>query len=146
MRLDGERLYVDLLFPVSKKYANWDPEVTVEVGDWGRITNGSTRLAFWHKGRGTFLKEGNIYTDGKAVEHGIPPPTQFGAGATHGVSWIVSRNIAECDVDAIVGGYVLIATYYLDVSQFYSIDRRLPLYNARSRRVSKFRLAVELYL
>ena len=105
--LDSERLYVDLLFRVSKKYASWDPEVPVEVGDWGRITAGSTGLAFWRRGRGTFLKEGNIYTDGKAAEQGIPSPTQFGAGATEGVSWIVSQNVEECDVDATVGGYVL---------------------------------------
>jgi len=102
--LDSERLYVDLLFTVSKKYASWDPEVAVEVGDWGRITTGNTGLAFWRRRRGTFLKEGNIYADGKADELGIPPPTQFGAGATEGMHWIVSQNVQECDVNACIGG------------------------------------------
>lgn len=107
--LDSERLYVDLLFRVSKKYASWDPEITVEVGDWGRITTGYTGLAFWRRGRGTFLKEGNIYTDGKAEAHGIPRPKEFGADATEGVNWIVSQNVEECDVSVTAGGYVPIA-------------------------------------
>jgi hypothetical protein len=113
--LDSERQYVDLLFRVSKKYANWDPEVKVEVGDWGRITTGQTGLAFWRRGRGTFLKEGNIYKDGKAEEVGIPPPTEFGADAIEGISWIVSQNLKECDVDAAVGGYVLTNLCHLDI-------------------------------
>jgi hypothetical protein len=105
--LDSERQYIDLLFRVSKKYGSWDPEVAVEVGDWGRITTGRPGLAFWRRGRGTFLKEGNIYQDGKADAVGIPPPKEFGAEASEGVSWIVSQNLTECDVDAAVGGYVL---------------------------------------
>jgi hypothetical protein len=104
--LDSERLYVDLLFRVSKKYASWDPEITVEVGDWGRITTGYTGLAFWRRGRGTFLKEGNIYTDGKAEAHDIPRPKEFGADATEGVNWIISQNVEECDVSVTAGGYV----------------------------------------
>lgn len=102
---DSERHYVDLLFRASKKYASWDPEVSISVGDWGMITRGKTGLAFWKSGRGVFLKEGNIYADGKAKDHHIPEPKEHGANSTEGVSWIVSKNAQACDVDATVGGY-----------------------------------------
>ena len=113
---DSERLYVDLLYRASKKYANWDPEVAVEVGDWGKITTGRTGLAFWRHDRGTFLKEGNIYKDGKAKKHGIPPPTDFGLEATDGVTWIASTNVQECDVSAAEEGTLL---YGLPSSRIY---------------------------
>ncbi|CCM00514.1 uncharacterized protein FIBRA_02548 [Fibroporia radiculosa] len=96
--LDNERLYVDLLFRASKKYANWDPEVVVEVGDWGRITKGRPGLAFWRRKRGTFLKEGNIYKDGKAEKYGIPPPQEHGGDASEGETWISSQNAHQIDV------------------------------------------------
>jgi hypothetical protein len=111
LMLDSERKFVDLLFRASKKYANWDPEVVVEVGDWGRITTGKTGLAFWRRGRGTFLKEGNIYKDGKAEKYGIPPPKELGLGSTEGVTWIVSQNLQECDVNAAVGGCVTMVSF-----------------------------------
>jgi hypothetical protein len=63
----AERQFVDLIFRASKKYASWDPEVIVEVGDYGRITQGKTGLAFWRKKRGIFLKEENIYKNGLAA-------------------------------------------------------------------------------
>jgi len=102
--LDSERLYVDLLFRASKKYASWDPEVKVEVGDWGRITTGHVGLAFWRRARGTFLKEGNIYKDGKAEKYGIPDPVEYGQDATEGVTWMVSQNAEELDASADVAG------------------------------------------
>ncbi|TFK52884.1 hypothetical protein OE88DRAFT_1711746 [Heliocybe sulcata] len=101
--MDSERLYVDLLFKASRKYASWDPEVEVNVGDWGRITSGRRGLAFWRKQRGTFLKEGNIYTDGIAEEYGIPSPKEHGKDATEGVTWITSQNTQEIDVSAGAG-------------------------------------------
>lgn len=104
---DSEREYVDLLFRASKKYASWDPEIPVEAGDWGRITNGRTGWAFWRRRRGTFLKEGNIFDDGKAAEHNIRKPKEYGADSTEGVSWIVSENVTECDINTAVGGCVL---------------------------------------
>ena len=102
---DSERKYVDLLFRVSKKYASWDPEIPVRVGDWGRITNGKTGLAFWRRGRGTFLKEGNImiYDDGKAELYSIPPPEEHGRGDDHAVSWIASANAKACDISLAAG-------------------------------------------
>lgn len=105
--LDSERQYVDLLFRACKKYASWDPEVSVEVGDWGRITAGRRGLAFWRRGRGTFLKEGNIYKDGKAEKHKIPLPKEFGVGATEGVTWVTSQNAHSCDINITAEGYVL---------------------------------------
>ncbi|KZP30253.1 hypothetical protein FIBSPDRAFT_726090 [Athelia psychrophila] len=101
---DIEREYVDLLFRASKKYASWDPEIPVVVGDWGRITSGRTGWAFWRRSRGTFLKEGNIFDDGKAAEHAINVPKEYGADSTEGVTWIVSENVTECDISAAAGG------------------------------------------
>jgi hypothetical protein len=102
--LDSERLYVDLIFRASKKYASWDPEVLVEVGDWGRITTGKRGWAFWRSARGTFIKEGNIYKDGTAEKYGIPLPKEFGVEATEGVTWVTSQNAEQCDIDVAAGG------------------------------------------
>ncbi|KAF8144954.1 hypothetical protein K438DRAFT_2100406 [Mycena galopus ATCC 62051] len=41
------------------------PRITVKVGDYGKITRGPRGLAFWRK-NGTFVREGNIYTDDKS--------------------------------------------------------------------------------
>ncbi|KAF8164155.1 hypothetical protein K438DRAFT_1617742 [Mycena galopus ATCC 62051] len=102
--LNSERAYVDLLFRASKKYASWDPEVVVKVGDWGRITQGKRSLLFWRR-NGTFLKEGNIYLDGKAKEHKIPDPIEYDGGAsTEGETWVVSQNAEQVDVSSSVGG------------------------------------------
>ena len=106
--LDSERLYVELLFSTSKKYASWDPEVPVRCGDWGRITAGSPGWAFWRKRRGIFLKEGNIYQDGKAKIWGIPPPTEHGIDSDEGVTWITSKNAHETDASVNVEGWVII--------------------------------------
>jgi len=102
--LDSERLYVDLLFRASKKYASWDPEIVVKVGDYGRISTGRTGLRFWQRNKGTFVKEGNIYEDGKAEKYGIPESKEYGADATEGDTWIVSENAEAIDVSAAVQG------------------------------------------
>jgi len=101
---NNERTYADLLFKASRKYASWDPEVPVEVGDWGSLTRGSTGLAFWKKDRGIFLKEGNIYTDGTAEKYELPKPVERTPDSTEGVTWIVSDNAKEISMDAAVGG------------------------------------------
>lgn len=103
---DAEHEYIDLIFRSSQKYASWDPEIPVEVGDWGRITGGSTSLAFWRHGGGTFLKEGNIYTDedGKADEFAIPCPKEHGTDSTQRMTWVASNNAVECDLGAPIGG------------------------------------------
>ncbi|KAJ7705235.1 hypothetical protein B0H14DRAFT_3645622 [Mycena olivaceomarginata] len=95
--LNSERAYVDLLFRASKKYASWDPEVVVRVGDWGRITQGKRSLIFWRR-KGTFLKEGNIYVDGKAKKHDIPDPLKYDE------TWVVSQNAEQVDASSSVGG------------------------------------------
>ncbi|KAJ7685761.1 hypothetical protein DFH06DRAFT_1264831 [Mycena polygramma] len=100
--LNSERAYVDLLFRASRKYASWDPEIPVKVGDWGKITQGKRGLAFWRK-NGTFLKEGNIFLDGKAKEHNIPEPVEHGGGETEGESWVVSKNAEQVDVSSSIG-------------------------------------------
>ena len=102
--MDAERVYVDLVFRASKKYANWDPEVAVEVGDYGRITEGpKSRLTFWRREQGTFLKEGNIYTDGQASTWKIPAPKENGTESNGGQTWVTSKNVRETDVD--LAGY-----------------------------------------
>jgi len=70
----------------------------VDVGDWGRITAGETGWAFWRRKQGTFVKEGNIYTDGIADRHGIPKPIDFGEDAAGGLTWVVSQNAEEMDI------------------------------------------------
>jgi len=60
-------------------------------------------LAFWRRGRGTFLKEGNIYDDGKAELYNIPRPEEHGRGDDHAVSWIVSANAQACDISLAAG-------------------------------------------
>ncbi|KAK7038275.1 hypothetical protein R3P38DRAFT_2516297 [Favolaschia claudopus] len=97
----SERTYVDLLFRSSRKYASWDPEIVTKVGDYGRITRGRRRFVFWRK-RGTFLKEGNIFTDGTANKYQIPPPTEYG-GASEGETWVVSINGKQVDLEASLG-------------------------------------------
>ncbi|KAJ6452232.1 hypothetical protein C8R45DRAFT_1057037 [Mycena sanguinolenta] len=87
--LKCERAYTDLVFRATGKYAAWDPEVPIKVGDYGRITRGRHGLAFWRRNRnGKFVREGNIYTDGKADEFGISAPginmeLSFSAGGVH---------------------------------------------------------------
>jgi hypothetical protein len=81
---NSERLYADLVFIVSRKYASWDPEIQVEVGDYGRITSGKRRFPmFWRK-QGIFVKEGNIYNHvclrGGRAENDNPTKDSF---ATH---------------------------------------------------------------
>ncbi|KAJ7907296.1 hypothetical protein B0H13DRAFT_1618590 [Mycena leptocephala] len=100
--LNSERAYVDLLFRASRKYASWDPEVLVKVGDWGRITQGKRGLIFWRK-KGTFLKEGNIFLDGKAEKYKIPEPTEYGGDSSEGETWVVSKNAKQVDVSSSVG-------------------------------------------
>uniref|UniRef100_A0A8H7XN07 Uncharacterized protein n=1 Tax=Psilocybe cubensis TaxID=181762 RepID=A0A8H7XN07_PSICU len=95
-----ERLYVDLIFRSSRKYPNWDPEVTIQVGDYGRITQGKRGLKFWMKNRGTFLKEGNIYKEGLAKQYEIPEAVEHGAAATEGITWITSKNARDISVEA----------------------------------------------
>jgi hypothetical protein len=99
-----ERLFVDLIFRSSRKYPNWDPEVIVEPGDYGCITQGPKEgysFAFWQKNaQGTFLKEGNIYENGLAEKFGIPKPKEHGGEATEGATWITSQNAEEVNADA----------------------------------------------
>lgn len=97
---DAERQFVDLIFRASKKYASWDPEISVAVGDYGQITRGKTGLAFWRKKRGIFLKEGNIYEGELAEKYDIPTPTEHGVDATEGISWITSKNAKEIEIAA----------------------------------------------
>ncbi|KAJ7611307.1 hypothetical protein FB45DRAFT_1009734 [Roridomyces roridus] len=103
---NSERTYVELLFRASRKYASWDPEMEVKVGDWGRITQGKRGLLFWRK-NGTFLREGNIYDDGLAEKYGIPKPNKSstsGENGERGESWIVSNNAVQVDVGGAVAG------------------------------------------
>ena len=95
---DAQRQFVDLIFRASRKYANWDPEVSVAVGDYGRITRGKSGLAFWREKQGIFVKDGNIYDDGLAEKYDIPIPEEHGLDATEGVTWITSKNAKEVDI------------------------------------------------
>jgi len=79
-------------------------KVAVRVGDWGRITAGHPGWAFWRRRRGTFLKEGNIYDNKIAEKYEIPAPQEYGAGASEGVTWIVSQNAQDIDISGSAGG------------------------------------------
>jgi len=109
--LDAERQFVDLIFCASKKYASWDPEVVVAVGDYGRITRGKRGLAFWKRKQGIFLKEGNIYEDGLADKYDIPSPQEFGVDATDGISWITSKNAKEVEITAEMSAWVVVVPF-----------------------------------
>jgi hypothetical protein len=74
----------------------------VKVGDWGRITKGPPGLFFWRK-NGTFVREGNIYSDGKADKYGIAPPVECGRDS-EGEAWVNSQNAQEVDLSASAGG------------------------------------------
>ncbi|KAI0318755.1 hypothetical protein OF83DRAFT_1042936, partial [Amylostereum chailletii] len=107
---DSERIYVDLIFRSSQKYASWDPEIEVKVGDWGHIMEGrrsKNGLMFWRRKRrrGIFMKEGNIYDDpdDKAKEYEIPQPRIHGGEASlesTGVTWCTSQNAREIEASA----------------------------------------------
>ncbi|KAJ7200938.1 hypothetical protein B0H12DRAFT_1244312 [Mycena haematopus] len=99
---NSERIYVDLIFRATKKYAAWDPEIPVKVGDYGRITQGSRGLAFWRK-NGTFVREGNIYTDGKADTFEVPGPVECGRDSA-GETWVTSWNVTHVDLSLSAGG------------------------------------------
>lgn len=73
-------------------------QIVVKPGDWGRITQGRRGLAFWRK-NGIFLKEGNIFLDGKAEKYGIPEPVECG-GESEGETWVVSQNAKQVEVSA----------------------------------------------
>ncbi len=75
------------------------PQIIVRVGDWGRITKGPQGLCFW-RNNGTFVREGNIYSDGLAGEYGIPTPVEFSGGS----EWITSQNAQRVDVSASADG------------------------------------------
>ncbi|VDC01642.1 unnamed protein product [Peniophora sp. CBMAI 1063] len=101
---DPERTYTELLFASSRKYAAWDPELEVRVGDYGIITRGqrASFLKFWARDRrqGVFLKQGNIYDNGKAKKFDVPPPKTYEHEGSTGVSWVVSQNASETDLSA----------------------------------------------
>jgi hypothetical protein len=67
----------------------------VRVGDWGRITKGPRGLFFGRK-NGTFVHEGNIYSDGKADKYGITPPVECGR-ESEGEIWVTSENAQHVD-------------------------------------------------
>lgn len=47
------RKYIDLIKSATDKYANWDPSIPIEAGDYGKV----------NKYSGQFEKQGNIYRD-----------------------------------------------------------------------------------
>lgn len=111
----SELQYVALLYRASSKYASWDPEVEVQVGDWGRLTSGKRGVAFWRSQfwnpRGIFLKEGNIYKDGQAEEYDIPLPIERTIGSAHGITQIASNNAIKCDIEVAAQAYVAFMYY-----------------------------------
>jgi hypothetical protein len=103
---NGERKFIELLYPITKKYASWDPEVLVQVGDYGRITTGPSQIWPWSKKSGTYIKEGNIYEDGRAEKYGILPPTEQMSGGAEGRTCIASTGTKSVDAQAVVGACV----------------------------------------
>jgi hypothetical protein len=74
----------------------------VKVGDYGKITRGRWRLAFWRK-NGTFVREGNIYLDRKVEKYGIAAPVEYGRDS-EGQAWITSLNATQVDTSFSAGG------------------------------------------
>ncbi|KAF8908534.1 hypothetical protein CPB84DRAFT_1843431 [Gymnopilus junonius] len=109
----SERLFVDLIALATHKYPNWDPEVPIEPGDYGRITSGHRHKsyagggggagAFWY--RNVTLKRrrasaGRDWRNG----YGIPLPVEYGGDSTQGTTWITSRNARQVTWDADIAG------------------------------------------
>lgn len=101
--MSNERRYVDLLFRASKKFASWDPEKHLEVGDWGRLATGHPFWAFWRPERCVFVKEGNIYQDKIAEKYGIPLPKVLGEENPNELTWVTSLNVRDMDVSTSMG-------------------------------------------
>jgi hypothetical protein len=87
------------LSPTNADRTDLAPQIIVRVGDWGRITKGPQGFRF-RRNNGTFVREGNIYSDGLAGEYGIPTPVEFGGGS----EWITSQNAQRVDVSASADG------------------------------------------
>ncbi|KAA1475520.1 hypothetical protein DENSPDRAFT_428631 [Dentipellis sp. KUC8613] len=103
---DSQRQYIDLIFRASNKYGSWDPEVAVEAGDYGRVTQGHVRWWAWWRKKGIFLKEGNIFKSKLAEEFDIPQSVEHGPDAVEGVTWVTSDNAEETDFSAEASGKV----------------------------------------
>ncbi|KAJ6524263.1 hypothetical protein DFH09DRAFT_1046909 [Mycena vulgaris] len=95
----SEQEYVELIFNASNKYAAWDPEIPVEVGDWGRIIGAE----MFGLAKGVFVKDGNIYEDGRATKYGIPAPVEHVDKDADGEYWVASKNAQMVDLAAAVG-------------------------------------------
>ncbi|KAJ6449430.1 hypothetical protein C8R47DRAFT_1230627 [Mycena vitilis] len=91
-----------LISNASEKCSSWDPEIVVKVGDWGRMSEGRRSAAFIRK-RGSFVRESNIYDDGKAKTYGIPDPIECGRDS-EGEARIASKNAEGVDVSLCAGG------------------------------------------
>ena len=59
-------------------------------------------MLFWRKKGARFVKEGNIYTDEKAAEYGIPDPVE-GGRHSEGEEWVTSENATRVDA-SLFGG------------------------------------------
>ncbi|KAJ6449432.1 hypothetical protein C8R47DRAFT_999218 [Mycena vitilis] len=68
-------------------------KIVVNVGDWGRMTRGPRGFAFWRRTvTGVFVREGDIYSDGKAVRYGIPEPVE--RRSADGAHWQVDASVS----------------------------------------------------
>jgi len=98
---------------------------------------------FWNHGGGTFLKEGNICWDGKAAEFGIPTLKECGVDASEDMSWVVSQNLEDYDVNVCSNDFLLptICSLYCRDTPAFALN---PLMlNVRSRWVSKSHLGMD---
>jgi hypothetical protein len=77
-------------------------KIAVKAGNYGRITRGRCGLAFWRE-NGTFIREGNIYLDGKAGKYGTAAPVEFGRDS-EGQAWMTSLNATQVDASFSPGG------------------------------------------
>jgi hypothetical protein len=107
--MNSEEQYIRLIHEASNKYANWDPEQPVRVGDWGDFVKAEVQPWWesWFGGsnQGIFKKQGNIYDDNIAEKYGIPKPTERGADSeASGITWLTSSNTAELSESGESGG------------------------------------------
>jgi len=58
------RKFIDLIQGITYKWTNWDPERTIEVGDYGMV----------NKSTGEFEREGNIYTSKGIIDIDMTDP------------------------------------------------------------------------
>jgi len=123
---NASRKFIDLIYESSTKYANWDPPVQIQVGDYGIINNDT----------GAFERSGNIYDEHfKAFLPNAATRYPVRHGEIEGNMIITSRAISykELGIDAIASFAGVIEGSLSGQWEFGRTDRGALLMISRPR-------------